>query len=198
MAWKMSVDLRRPLVPSMGQHDPLDGLITGVQLRATAAKLGGTAQGPDLEAVLADFAELIDAGAWTTADPLGIGGLLTDACRIQQLSLTNEDLLQAVLYAALSGLRRYETGELEMPARRRLAFRELGLAIGLEALAHLEPSAGTRVSLEGLKRFVPLGAAIEAFWLVPEHRTSAAFTAHRDINEVMLATRLVPEGFLLV
>jgi hypothetical protein len=28
MYWKMSIDLSCPLVTSMGQHDPLDGLIT--------------------------------------------------------------------------------------------------------------------------------------------------------------------------
>ncbi len=28
MYWKMSIDLTRPLVSSMGQHDPLDGFIT--------------------------------------------------------------------------------------------------------------------------------------------------------------------------
>src|SRR5918992_716353 len=28
MSWKMSVDLTRPLVPSMGLHDPLDGYVT--------------------------------------------------------------------------------------------------------------------------------------------------------------------------
>lgn len=33
MYWKMSVDLTRPLVPSMGHHDPLDGLITALQLQ---------------------------------------------------------------------------------------------------------------------------------------------------------------------
>ena len=36
MYWKMSIDLSRPLVSSMGQHDPLDGLITYWQLQATA------------------------------------------------------------------------------------------------------------------------------------------------------------------
>lgn len=33
----MSTDLSRPLVASMGQHDPLDGLITCTQLETTAA-----------------------------------------------------------------------------------------------------------------------------------------------------------------
>lgn len=36
MYWKMSVDLSRPQVPSMGQHDPLDGYLTYNQLRVAA------------------------------------------------------------------------------------------------------------------------------------------------------------------
>ena len=36
MYWKLSIDLSRPLVASMGQHDPLDGLVTCAQLEATA------------------------------------------------------------------------------------------------------------------------------------------------------------------
>jgi hypothetical protein len=36
MYWKMSIDLTYPLVPSMGQHDPLDGYITYHELQATA------------------------------------------------------------------------------------------------------------------------------------------------------------------
>ena len=31
LAWKMSIDLRRPLVPSMGQHDPLEWLAGGCE-----------------------------------------------------------------------------------------------------------------------------------------------------------------------
>jgi len=37
MYWKMNINLSRPLVESMGQHDPLDALITYLQLTATAA-----------------------------------------------------------------------------------------------------------------------------------------------------------------
>src|SRR5256714_1355638 len=32
LVWKMSVDLTRPLVPSSGQHDPLDGFVSCLQL----------------------------------------------------------------------------------------------------------------------------------------------------------------------
>src|SRR3954464_2754588 len=35
LAWKMSVDLSRPLVASTGQHDALDGFVTAAQLRET-------------------------------------------------------------------------------------------------------------------------------------------------------------------
>ena len=37
MYWKMSIDLSRPLVASMGQHDPLDGFVTYNELQASAS-----------------------------------------------------------------------------------------------------------------------------------------------------------------
>ena len=37
MVWKMSIDLSRPLVPSMGHHDPLDGYVTALELGLPAA-----------------------------------------------------------------------------------------------------------------------------------------------------------------
>ena len=39
MYWKMSIDLTYPLVPSMGQHDPLDGFVTYCELQARAKVL---------------------------------------------------------------------------------------------------------------------------------------------------------------
>src|SRR4029077_13817767 len=59
MVWKMSTDLTRPLVSSMGQHDALDGLITAVQLQATATDLGqGTAE-PAMTGLITDFGAMI-------------------------------------------------------------------------------------------------------------------------------------------
>ena len=57
MYWKLSIDLSRPLVASMGQHDPLDGLVTYAQLEATAA-----GRGPSLADAIADFAAMVDPG----------------------------------------------------------------------------------------------------------------------------------------
>lgn len=39
---------------------------------------------------------------------------------------------------------------------------------------------------------------IESFWRTPEHRRARSWSEHRDINEVMLATSLAPEGFLVL
>ena len=214
LAWKLSTDLSRPLVPSMGQHDPLDGFITCMQLEATAALLPGAPAGPSLEACAADFASMTQARDLGTADPLGVGGLLMDACRVVQLerqgAFMDRNLLERLLEAALDGLSRYsQQGDLEQPAPRRLAFREIGLAIGLSALEIIEEEvraeprrfagrAALLARLEDLARYAVLGPLIESFWLDPEHRRSRTWAEHRDINEVMLATRLVPEGFLVM
>ena len=39
---------------------------------------------------------------------------------------------------------------------------------------------------------------IEEFWRNPANQRTSAWTDHHDINEVMLATTLMPEGFLML
>ena len=151
MYWKMSIDLSRPLVASMGQHDPLDGFVTYAALDAAARVTGAVASGPDLTDETADLFAMIDRGALATADPLGLGGLLADACRVDQLRRQNappngEQLLGDLLEAALAGLRHYvEQPDLRSSAHGRLAFRELGLAIGLAAVERMAEQAYTRL-----------------------------------------------------
>jgi hypothetical protein len=210
--WKMSIDLSRPLVHSMGQHDPLDGYVTCLRLRATARALPGAAGGPDLDGETRSFAAMLDPGQWATADPLGIGGLLTDAWRVERLirerALSDSHLLEALLTAALAGLQHYaRTEEHRLPADYRLAFRELGLSTGLRAVERLWKALDSsphhapgpvplRTLVQALRRYAPLGEAIEAFWRDAANRSSPAWSEHCDINEVMLATSLAPEGFL--
>jgi len=151
MHWKMSIDLSRPLVASMGQHDPVDGFVTCMELSQTASRLP-TRNGPELCEEVAGFAAMIEVQRLATTDPLGIGGLLTDAARLAQLmsaetcgDLDAERLLDAMLVAAEQGLSLYCAGhELDDPASHRLAFRELGLAIGLAGLALLRASPAAR------------------------------------------------------
>lgn len=211
MVWKMSIDLSYPLVPSMGQHDPLDGLVTYEELQAAMPKEPGW---PDLSGEIDDMRRICEGRQWATDDALGIGGLLTDAYRLAQLiieaSLEQSALLKELLDASLMSLRIYtRTNPLEQPLSFRLAFRELGLAIGLEAVEKLrgllEEYPGNLSGLDALRaragtlmEYTSLGEAIEAFWLEDAHRQSESWTAHRDISMVMLATSLAPESYLSV
>lgn len=209
MYWKMSVDLDRPLVSSMGQHDPLDGYVTALQLRAGAAAMPSAAD-PDLTAAIRRYAEMIERLDLTSPDPLGIGGLLIDAHRIAQLLEqgleASEDLLARVLRAARTGVEHYaRSRQGRAPAAQRLAFRELGLALGLEAVEGISRlldqeqivvNASVRSELVELRRQATLGAEIESFWRDPANQKAETWSGHLDINAVMLATCLVPGGFL--
>jgi hypothetical protein len=203
--WKMTIALDRPLVPSEGQHDALDGLITLTQLQTTAAGLSGSPVGPDLTAAITDFAQMSERAILVTSDPLGLGGLLTDAVRVSQLmregAFTDGVLLNTLLATALAGLSRYaRNSDMRLPPRDRLAFRELGLSIGLRMLdsAPDVDSPKTGQLFNALASYRSLGDAITAFWQTRQYHSESRWTEHRDINEVMLATALVPEGFLIL
>lgn len=214
MYWKMSIDLSRPLVSSMADSDPLDGYITFVQLQATASHVPGSVDRPTLLEETDRAAAMIPRERLATVDPLGLGDLLADAARVEQLmrqgAFPENDLLQTILAAALTGLERYAAqDELGQPATRRLAFRELGLAIGLHALAlmredvkdhpSLFPAGSTlRQQLQDLMAYEPLAREIESFWRDPVNQRTQIWAEHRDINEVMLATSLAPDGFLVL
>jgi hypothetical protein len=204
MAWKMSIDLTRPLVPSMGQHDPLDGLVTCAQLRATARALGDAAQVPTLDVELAGLRSMSVPRDWATLDPLGLGGILVDAARVAQLPelAAEPSLLGTLLELARDGLHGWLLShELRRSPERRLAFRELGLAIGLRAVERIAAEADRldsngREALRWLGEARGLGAALEAYWLDPGHRQSNAWRGHEDINDVMLASALLPDGII--
>ena len=208
MAWKMSIGLDRALVPSMGQHDPLDGLVTCLQLRAHTPPGSG---GPSLAPELRVLAALIAGTNVLTDDPLGIGGLLVDAYRLAQLLHErpgDDALLGLLLAAAATGLHAWlQQRPLARADKERLAFRELGLAIGLSAAARLwrllehdhAPLAGqpaVRASLDALIAQVPLARRISGHWSDPAQQATPAWRAHEDINAVMLATSLAPDGYL--
>jgi len=194
--WKMSIDLSYPLLPSSGLHDPLDGLVTALTLHT------GDEQDDGLEYIVTDLSALCRGHSWTTDDPLGIGGLLFDAGRLAQLPAEARDAVASVLEASEIGLDAFSrSSTLAQPARARLAFRELGLSIGLQAPALIDPSTlapAARDALETLLGQRKLGIAIERFWSDPRNHEPATWQDHRDINVVMLATSLVPSGFLVL
>lgn len=209
MVWKMSIELTYPLVTSMGQHDPLDGLITCQQLQATAAELGQT-NAPDLDAEISDLEAMCEGRRWSTDDDLGIGGLLAEACRLAQLAARlgpgESRRLAGLLDDAEISLHTF-AARFDYPADYRLAFRELGLAIGVHAIDRMQglvarlPGTVTlrrdlAATLSRLAGFSPWSDRIEGFWLEPANQRSRTWVEHLDINSVMLAASLVPEGYL--
>lgn len=216
MHWKMSIDLTYPLVPSMGQHDPLDGLVTYSELQAAADRQFGESHLPDLKHEIAEMAEICRSMGTNLAtdDPLGIGGLLFDASRIARLILQGglkcAGLVEIVMDSAEIGLESFViNNQLEYPAEYRLAFRELGLSIGLSAAENLQKMVGGNQGAfnnasrlqklaEDLMEFLPLRKIIEQFWLDDGNRQASTWIEHREINMVMLATSLAPDQFLMI
>ncbi|MBI5445222.1 MAG: hypothetical protein HY900_28930, partial [Deltaproteobacteria bacterium] len=201
MFWKMSIDLSRPLVSAMGQHDPLDGFLTYCELQAAAAGFDAGSAGPDLADEIADLGDICRGEKWVTDDPLGIGGLLFDAGRVAQLTALGaaepKHLLGGLLDAAHTGLASWiRSDPLGAPAGDRLPFRELGLSIGWKAVAQWGTSMGKRA--EALLWYATSVDRIERFWTEEESRKAGTWMAHQDINDVMLATSLAPDAFLSV
>jgi hypothetical protein len=212
MYWKMSIDLSYPLVPSMGHHDPLDGFITYNQLQATAAKGPGKSTSLDLHAEINDMADICKGKNWVTDDPLGIGELLGSAYKVAQLIVSGyferTDLLEVLLGSSLPGFELYaRKNPLRAPADYRLAFRELGLSVGLHAVErlgrliegdprHFKKKLPLHSGIETLIRYRSFSEIIEMFWLEDANQEAESWIAHRDINMVMLATSLAPDGYL--
>ncbi len=214
--WKMSIDLSRPLVKSMGHHDPLDGLVTFWQLQATAQDFAPDLASPSLQVFLSpeikELAVICKGKNWATLDELGIGMMLSDTYRMaHQIArgLAHDPVFFGRLLRDCEiSLEAYSAqNHLGFPAGQRLAFRELGLAIGLQAIASVQPcisrnptkfsNVGTMLTqLTKLTRHYRLQQAIVDFWLEPANQRVKSWQDHGDINRVMLATCLIPEGYL--
>jgi hypothetical protein len=208
--WKMSIDLTRPQVPSTGLHDPLDGYITYNEIEHCESWFPNDSELPHLESEIAEAAAMIQGRHWETSDPLGIGGLLFDAGRVSQLAsegrLENSALLEELIRDSGRSLGAF-AGHLPLsyPPEHRLAFRELGLSIGLQTiplmrtLVETNPDMFTtrlKEEIDDLNKYLPLSGAIEDFWRKPSSQQANTWREHLDINAVTLATSLLPDEFL--
>lgn len=212
MYWKMSIDLSRPLVSAMGQHDPLDGLLTYLQLQASAIQFPDIPAEFRLDTEIADMLDICSGKSWVSHDTLGTGGLLCDAYKLLQLG-DKQHLSQHIKFTDLlddieQSLHVFVShNPLQQVAAHRLAFRELGLAIGLQTISkmqqwlkqnseHFHQQNLLDELLTKLSMFEPIHTSIEKFWLNPKHQTQNIWLEHGDINNVMLATSLLPDGYL--
>ena len=207
MYWKMSIDISRPLVPSMGHHDPLDGYITYYYIQECFhgdRKLS-------LDKEMRDLYSIVEGQELSTSDPLGLGGLLCDVYRVFQLHLKTDDplllkLLEKITHETLSGLHSYNPKRLETPAKYRLAFREFGLSIGLQAVKKMKDSIAKAnieskyscivPDIDQILQYAKLVNTIHKFWGEESNRKVSSWKEHLDINMVMWATSLLPDGFI--
>jgi hypothetical protein len=198
--WKMSADLSRPLVSAMGLHDVVDGFTTFREVQNALTNMSVAGGLRDIPAAIGSLIPLCQRRDWTTDDPLGLGGLLFDACRLCQLfdrnSQADVDLLEALLDGCSYGLTSFvRAGRLAKAVSNRLAFREFGLAIGLKAVSaiahgitepgsHFEHRGDLRRSINLLQRHESIGDEIIGEWLPHAEHQDKGWRAHQDINEV--------------
>jgi len=210
LCWKMSIDLTRPLVSSMGQLDPLDGYCSYEQLLTDAADPESVA---DLRLAADQMRSMCRDMTWLTDDELGIGGTLTSAADLVSLlasgALSQDELSERVLDDGARSLERYEKNNaLGRNAESRLAFRELGMAIGLRSVGPLTERINQRRDrfrepdlllsrVERIKSNLELADRILRFWVDETNQSARTWTEHHDINEVMLATAMIDGDELL-
>ena len=210
--WKMSIDLSRPRVLSMGHHDPLDGLLVYRQLQAYCEKTKGKPSNFNLSSEIEEMTAIVQAKEWATNDTLGAGCLLTDAYKLCQLiglyQLDERHLFKRILKDIESSLHHIIRGNFfSTEASNRLAFRELGLAIGLQTISKMrqvlnehskefQQVDSLNLILMRLSAYEPLHNIIENFWLQPKRQSLIVWQEHVDINNVMLATSLFPSGYI--
>lgn len=212
MHWKMSIDLSYPLVPSMGQHDPLDGFITYNELQLSTREFKQV-DIPELDNEISEMADICRGMNLATDDPLGIGGLLFDATRVAQFILGDDEkfnnLFELILNSSYISLDSFiRSNPLMVPPDYRLAFRELGLSIGFKGVKMIhewfeesgkfKENSSAYKMIKFLLNHSSLGDSIEEFWIQNKNWHLGSWAEHREINMVMLATSLIPDGFLLI
>ncbi len=192
--WKMDTDLSRPVVESMGTHDPLEGLVCVISAMEAA---------PEsiiyLDSLKQDFQDLCQNMSWFTTDALGIGGLLLNTAITAELSLNKKPLPPNIrpgyLFAeSLAGIQAYSKLEFNRlkPADIRLPFRECGLSLGFRVLYGIRNRhQSLDMDFSELGKFLYLVEDIEDFWCDPDNQQSQTWSAHRDINEVTLASSIL-------
>jgi hypothetical protein len=169
--------------------------------------MGDKTGASDLTAAITSISSLCRDKGWGTSDPLGIGGLLFDACRLSQLPRWHGDhgLFEEITNGYEDGVRAFVASRLlTRPASQRLAFRELGLAIGLKAVPIIlerrkyTMKIGARLPKGWQSQYQFLAEEIISAWLPCAQAPDELWHAHQDINDVMLATALTPNTFLSV
>lgn len=196
MYWKMSTDLTRPLVTGMGRHDPLEGLICAMSVKEAVPERAAV-----MEPLIKKLKTICEDQNWVTNDSLGIGGLILNTVKAADLknqkelppSSTPENLVKDSLLSLQDYLNFKETS---YPATGRLAFRELGLSLGLRTILGMKNQVQVEgFSLRPFRDYSSLAKEIEEFWKKPSSQQVSTWREHLNINAVSLAASLVAKFY---
>ena len=192
MFWKMSTDLSRPLVRSMGAHDPLEGLIYSYSVLDLVEP---TEKDLSLQKKFEALCKNLD---WKTSDPLGLGGLMLNTVRAYKLSKVNITLPESIsakklLSDSLDSLRLMEKRHhADLPANQRLAFRDCGCSLGFHVMENYYTELmGISHEVEDMLHYKEYIHALDMFWLNPKNQEATSWQDHAHINTVTLAASLL-------
>lgn len=192
MYWKMDTTLSRPMVASTGAHDPLEGMICAKNIQLALPE-----RADELDHLVIKLEELCRGRDWTTSDALGVGGLLLNTVRAEEIISGNKKLISEVKPKKLVEDCFYSLELIaaafdnRQQASRRLAFREGGLALGLRTLYGMKEEISRQyLQLNQLQKYLWLAETIEDFWLEPKNQEVGSWREHLDINAVTLACSL--------
>ncbi|KAF8420250.1 hypothetical protein EV426DRAFT_634161 [Tirmania nivea] len=149
MYWKMSVDLTKPLAISEGNLDPIEGYLVLRLLQQTATEMHLGCKGPELDEELRDYKKIVDTKlpGYESSDPLDIGMTLW----VAHWGCQDEDWARGLSERMLHCLGYYNQLR-NHPHEKRLAFREFGLALGLQTYATQEPSTKEALAQQSLAK----------------------------------------------
>lgn len=173
MVWKISMDRQQALVRSQGNLDPIDGLLVFRKLQAASDDKNGFAE------EIKDYQKVIDLKGehFVSNDTLDLGMTLWTSHWLAGKEPYFTDLKKQ---AEVQVRNLFDQGYLEIPASRRLAFREYGTCLGIGSLEN--PDGKLQDFRNGI---------VETW---EKHRESTPGDL-RAISEVMRAAAMIPGAF---
>ncbi|HKL02697.1 MAG TPA: hypothetical protein VJ911_03440, partial [Cryomorphaceae bacterium] len=184
----------KPMVRSMGAHDPMEGLISTIWSINTLPEMQR-----QLNPLLEDFKLLCKDRDWFTDDSLGLGGLLLNTAKTLNMKNNKIELPASIepeflLDTAREGLHYFSENKYHSDARAgsRLAFRECGMTLGLNTLRSMrEDLKKADLDTDRLRSYLDMPDEIENFWTQPQNREVPSWKDHLDINAVTLSCSLI-------
>ncbi|KAM0558001.1 hypothetical protein ACHAPJ_005168 [Fusarium lateritium] len=177
MVWKLSMDMKKVLVPTEGHLDAATGFVICRMLQETAAKQGEKDQ--LLKQEISDYEKVMNRGGslYPSGDPLDLGmGLWI--CHFHQ----HEEWSQTFTRESMDLVDEIFDGkcaDMSGKACNRLAFREFGACLGVQCI---EPDEALKTQVDALVKF----------WEGHIHQHDG--DGLKPISQVMYAAAIIPGG----